>query len=221
MSKACARLSLVAIFLLAFSFIPVPTFAACDPAITLDVSRPYDGDAAAEPTVVFAKATSGCRVTAMRVYVDYKLIYEIHGQDTINARLVMGFGAHRVVIQAWNSAGALARDERFIVSEGDPVEPLAGCETGSVTGVAYSGDVIPFTTTSPARMGMIGNSDSRMTSMRLYIDGVNRAQVWGTSGYCLPAEQIVLKPGYHFINVQGWDAAGHIHLSGTIIQVVP
>lgn len=195
----------------------LPAFAQCDPAIRLEVGRPEGTEA--EPTVVYAKAISGCRVTAMRVYVDYKLIYEQHGQSTINARLVMGRGFHRVVVQAWNSAGTMAKNERYITSEGDPVEPIVGCESDRL-GAFFTGASIPYIENSPAQMGMVGRTDAgRITSMRLYVDGVDRAQVYGTSGYCLPAALISLKPGYHFINVQGWDSFGRIHLGGSIVKV--
>ncbi len=68
--------------------ISLPVFAVCDPAIKVTIDRPIGSEA--EPTVVGAKATSGCSITTMRVYVDYKLIYEQHNAYTINARLVMG-----------------------------------------------------------------------------------------------------------------------------------
>jgi hypothetical protein len=50
---------------------------------------------------------------------------------------------------------------------------------------------------------------------------VDRAQTWGTTGYCLPAALMSLSPGYHFINVQAWTSLGHIFLTGSIVQVVP
>jgi len=190
--------------------------AACDPTISLDVRRP--GNTEAEPTVVYAKATSGCPVTLTRVYVDNKRLYEQTGRDAINARLVMGAGFHHVVIQAWNSAGALAREDRYVTSTRDPVEPIAGCEYDS-EGIAWGGDHIPFATTSPIRVGMGGNP--HFSSIRLYIDGVTRAQTYGTTGYCLPAAFLSLKPGYHFITLEAWDSTGRIYLNGTITKVVP
>ena len=69
---------------------------------------------------------------------------------------------------------------------------------------------------------MGGNPYSgRFSSIRLYIDGVNRAQTYGTTGYCLPAAFLSLKPGYHFINLEAWDSTGRIYLNGTITKVVP
>lgn len=200
--------------------ISLPVFAAvCDPAIRVVIDRPVGSEA--EPTVVGARALSGCPIKTMRVYVDYKLIYEQHGSNTINARLVMGAGPHRVAVNAWNSAGAVAKDEAFIVSTADPVEPPVGCDLPDGYGAFYTGDHIPFATKSPVRLGMIGRSESaRITSMRLYIDSTDRAQTWGTTGYCLPVALLSLKPGYHFINVQAWDALGHIYLTGSILQVV-
>lgn len=199
-------------------FLSLPAFAACDPTITLNVSRPFGEEA--EPTVVDAGATSDCRITAISVYVDYKLIYQQRGQDPINGRLVMGGGPHRVAIVAQNSAGAVKKDVRYIVTNADPVEPPAGCDV--LDSVQYTGDHIPYPTKSLVRVGMIARSDSApIVSMRLYIDGGNRVQTWGTTAYCLPVALLSLKPGYHFINVEAWDGLGHISLTGSILQVVP
>jgi hypothetical protein len=163
----------IIVFLLVLS--SLPTFASCDPNITLNVERPFTSES--EPTVVAASATSGCRITALSVYVDFKLIYQQQNQNTLDGRL-------------------------------DSVE--------------YTGDHIPYSTKSPVRVGMVAHSDSApISSMRLYIDGINYAQTWGSSGYCLPVALMSLKPGYHFINVQAWDALGHILLTGSILQVVP
>ena len=197
--------------------ISLPALAACDPNISLDIRRPIDIES--EPAVVHAIATSGCPITSMHVYVDYKLIYAQRGQNTINARLVMGPGSHRVAIQAWNSAGTIVKDVRFIINNADPVEPPAGCDIFD-TGVIYTGDAIPFTSTSPVRVGMVAKTEgARISSMRMYIDGLNRAETFGTSGFCLPVALMSLKSGLHFINVQAVDSLGHIHLTGSILQV--
>ncbi len=196
----------------------LPALAACDPAIQVNISRPLGTEA--DPVSVAATATSGCAVTLMRVYVDYKLVYEQHMQNSIGARLVMGPGAHRVAVNAWNSAGAVAHQEVFTTSTADPVEPLWGCEVGNAYGAFYTGDLIPWAVPSPARVGMVGRAEAlKITSMRMYIDGVDRVQVWGSSASCLPAAFIAMNPGYHFINVQAWDSAGYIHMTGSILQI--
>lgn len=211
MSKAIISLILL--------FASLRAFAACDPSINLVVDRPFTSES--EPTVVAAKATSGCLITALSVWVDYKLIYQQRGFDTLDARLVMGNGPHRVGIVAQNSAGTVAREVRYIVTNADPVEPPAGCDLFQ-TGVEYTGDHIPYPAKSPVRVGMVAKSDSGpISSIRLYIDGKNRAQVWGSTSYCLPVAMLALKPGLHFINVEAWDKLGHIMLTGSIMDVVP
>jgi hypothetical protein len=160
----------------------LPAFASCDPNIRLNVQRPFTSES--DPTVVAASATSGCRITALSVYVDFKLIYQQRNQNTLDGRLVMGRGPHRVVIVAQNSAGTVSKDVRYIVTNADSVEPPAGCDV--LDSVQYTGDHVPFTTKSPARVGMVAPSDSApISSMRLYIDGINYAQTWGSTGYCL------------------------------------
>ena len=56
---------------------------------------------------------------------------------------------------------------------------------------------------------------------RVLVPLLNYAQTWGSTGYCLPVALLSLKPGYHFINVEAWDALGNISLTGSILQVVP
>jgi hypothetical protein len=162
-------------------------------------------------------------VTSIHVYVDDVLTYRQFGQAHLDGRLVMGAGPHRITIKAWNTAGGVAREERFIVTDADPVEPPEGCGDALeiVRGAKYTGAAVPVTTTSPVRVGMVANGPSRISSMRMYIDGVNRAQIWGTSGYCLPAAMISLGPGYHFINITVWDAQGSIFHTGSMMRVVP
>jgi hypothetical protein len=208
--------AIIALVLLSLS---LPMFAACDPTLNLAVDRPFTSES--DPTVVAAKATSGCPITALSVWVDYKLIYQQRGFNTLDARLVMGNGPHRVGIVAENSAGTVVKEVRYILTNADPVEPPAGCDVFQ-SGVQFTGDHIPYPTTSPVRVGMVAKSDSgQISSIRLYIDGINRAQVWGTSGYCLPVAMLPLKSGLHFVNVEAWDNIGNILLSGSIMQVVP
>jgi len=203
--------------LLTFLCSLVPAFAGCDPHITLNVARPFGSEA--EPTVVAATAISGCTITAISVYVDYKLIYQQRGINVLDGRLIMGGGPHRVAIVAQNSAGAAVKAVSNIVSVADPVEPIAGCE-GSLP-IEYTGDHIPFPAKSPVRVGMLATSESApISTMLLYIDGVSRIQIWGSTARCLPVALLPLKTGTHFINVEARDALGHISLTGSIMQVV-
>jgi len=212
--RAPIILALVGIFI----FASVPAFPACDPNITLNVARPLANEA--EPTVVAASATSGCPITAISVYVDYKLIYQQRGMSALDGRLIMGAGPHRVAIVAQNSAGAVVKDVRFTITNVDPVEPITGCEASA--SIQYTGDHIPSPAKSPARMGMLAAGEAAsIASMRLYVDGVNRIQTWGSTARCLPVAMVPLKAGTHFINVEAWDALGNISLTGSILEVVP
>lgn len=143
------------IFSIAMLLVSLPMFAQCDPNITLSVARPFGSEN--EPTVVAATAISGCRITALSVYVDYKLIYQQHGFDTIDGRLVMGAGTHRVAIVAQNTAGVAKKKVRYIFNNADPVEPPAGCDVFQ-SGVECTGDRIPYPTTSPVRVGMVARN---------------------------------------------------------------
>jgi hypothetical protein len=84
----------------------VATVSAAAFAGSISVSSPSNGSTVGSPMHVVASAYSSAPVTSMRVYVDgvsQYLVYSNHTDAYINASA----GSHSVIVQAWDSTGAV------------------------------------------------------------------------------------------------------------------
>ncbi len=70
------------------------------------VSSPATGSTSGSPVHFVASATSTHPVTAMRIYVDSVSVYLVSASK-LDASLAVTAGKHSVVIQAWDSTGAV------------------------------------------------------------------------------------------------------------------
>jgi len=75
--------------------------------VAVNISTPLDGASVNSPVNIHATAASGHTVTGWHVYIDS---VDAYGQDTggkaLDIHLAMGFGAHIVLVRAWDSTGA-------------------------------------------------------------------------------------------------------------------
>ena len=66
------------------------------------------------PVSVTAAAKSSLGpITGMRIYVDNVSVYATSA-GTINTSVAMGAGSHNMVVQAWDSTGAVYKNARTI-----------------------------------------------------------------------------------------------------------
>src|SRR5712671_6911189 len=70
------------------------------------VSSPAAGSTAGSPVHFVASATSANPITAMRIYVDNLSVYLVSA-SSLNTSVNMSAGTHSVVVQAWDSTGAV------------------------------------------------------------------------------------------------------------------
>jgi hypothetical protein len=70
------------------------------------VSSPATGSTAGSPVHFVASATSTHPITAMRIYVDNLSVYLVSA-SSLNTSVTMSAGTHSVVVQAWDSTGAV------------------------------------------------------------------------------------------------------------------
>ncbi len=70
------------------------------------VSSPAAGSTAGSPVHFVASATSTHPITAMRIYVDNLSVYLVSA-SSLNTSVTMSAGTHSVVVQAWDSTGAV------------------------------------------------------------------------------------------------------------------
>ena len=70
------------------------------------VSSPAPGSTSASPVHFVASATSANPITAMRIYVDNISVYLVSASK-LDTLVTMSTGGHSVVVQAWDSTGAV------------------------------------------------------------------------------------------------------------------
>lgn len=72
----------------------------------VSVSLPVNGATVSSPVHFVASASSQYPITAMRIYVDGVSVYTTSG-NRIDRYVTIGKGAHSIVVQAWDSTGAV------------------------------------------------------------------------------------------------------------------
>ena len=89
--------------------------AACTPDATgVTVCTPTAGSTGASPVHVTAAAMSSLGpITAMRVYVDSVSMY-LTNAASLDTSVSMSSGSHNMVVQAWDSSGAVYKNARSI-----------------------------------------------------------------------------------------------------------
>jgi len=91
------------------------------------VSTPSDGATVTSPVEIVASATSANPITGVRVYVDNVSVFST-GNNLIDAYIWMSPGAHFVVVQAWDSTGAVFKSPFNLTVADSPVSDLTGIE---------------------------------------------------------------------------------------------
>ena len=103
------------------------------------VSSPTTGSTSTSPVHFVASATSTNPVTAMRIYVDNVSVYLISASK-LDTSVAMASGTHNVVVQAWDSTGAVFKTPLTLTVNGTapsptptPVPGLPAPPAGAVT----------------------------------------------------------------------------------------
>ncbi len=93
------------------------------------VSSPGAGSTSGSPVHFVASATSANPVTAMRIYVDNISVYLISASK-LDTSVTISAGTHSVVVQAWDSTGAVFKAPLSLtVSGSTPPPPTGGLPT--------------------------------------------------------------------------------------------
>lgn len=88
------------------------------------VSSPTNGSTVGSPVHVVASASSTHPITAMRIYVDNVSVF-VTSSGNIDTSVAMSAAKHNVVVQAWDSSGAVFKTAVSItVSGSTPVSGL-------------------------------------------------------------------------------------------------
>jgi len=72
---------------------------------TVNVCSPGQNANVNSPVEVVAAAKSTARITAMQIYVDFKLVFNTPNTSAIDTDVPMAKGEHLLVVKAWDSSG--------------------------------------------------------------------------------------------------------------------
>jgi hypothetical protein len=86
------------------------------------VSSPAAGSTAGSPVHFIASTTSANPITAMRIYVDNISVYLVSA-SSLNTSVTMSAGTHSVVVQAWDSTGAVFKAPLSLTVSGSSPTP--------------------------------------------------------------------------------------------------
>ena len=98
----------------------VPAFAG------VTVSSPANGATVTSPVRVVASASSAYPITAVRVYVDGVSV--LLTGNPIDDYIWMSVGTHLLVVQAWDSTGAIFKAPLKLYVQSAPVQPVGKIE---------------------------------------------------------------------------------------------
>lgn len=156
---------------------------------TVNIATPFPNTVVASPVRILATTSNSSPVTAMQIYVDNALKYEVRG-NSVNAAIPMSTGKHYVVVQSWDSAGGIQK-RGINVSVLSQAVVVTNPAPQSVVG-------------SPLQVGAIATGQNKVSKMQLYVDGNSQYQ---SSGNTLQAS-VSLSAGGHTIAVEASDTAG-------------
>lgn len=167
----------------------------------LIVTSPANGATVGTSVHFQASASSSYPISAIRVYVDNVSLYTA-AATSIDTYLTLSPGTHNVVVQAWDTSGALLRQLETI-----------HVQAGS--GVIVSSPANGASVSSPVNIVASASSAFSITAMHIYVDNQN---VFSIAASSLNAS-LAIAAGPHAVVVQAWDAAGNIFKAPFTINV--
>jgi hypothetical protein len=191
--------------LLAFAVLATAGYAG------VTVTSPVNGSVANSPLHVVASASpnSSAPVTAMQIYVDGVLKYQVNATH-IDTYLTVAYGAHQISVKAWDSSGANFMTATHVTASGSGVSLSSPADRAVVNGSVH----VVGTASSPYGIVATQIYDNGNLVAKL---GDGNLDKW-----------LTLTPGSHYIMVQAWDATGTIFFhpvtvnsSGAVAQSQP
>lgn len=162
----------------------------------ISVTSPANGSTVTSPAHFVASASSGYPITAIRIYVDNNPVYTTNSAY-LDTQISMSPGNHYVVVQAWDSSGAVFRS------------PMQLTVSGSTGGVVIHSPGNGAAVSSPVPISASGYSSRPISAMRVYVDN---ADAYTTSGGTINTT-IPMSPGPHKLSVQAWDSSGAVFVT--------
>jgi hypothetical protein len=161
---------------------------------TVNIAAPFTNAAVASPVRIQATTSNSSRVSAMQIYVDNLLKYQVNG-SSVNTQLPITIGKHYVVVQSWDTAGGIHKSGIYLNVQSQAV---------LVSNPAPNAVVGPL-----VQVSATGSGQRSVNKMQLYVDGNSQYQ---SSGSTLNAS-VSLSAGKHTLAVQASDSSGGLTTS--------
>ena len=158
---------------------------------TVSIATPFPNAAVASPVHIQATTSNSSPVTAMRIYVDGTLKYQVSGA-AVNTTLPVTTGLHYIVVQSWDASGGIHKRGISVNVQSQAVV---------VTNPAPQSLVA-----TSLQVGAVGGGQTPVTKMQLYVDGNAQYQA---SGNTLNTS-ISLSSGSHMLAVEAADSSGNL-----------
>lgn len=175
--------------------------AAASAGVT--ISAPGPGATSGSPVHFVASASSSRPVTAMRIYADNVSVFNT-SSGQLDAFVPLGPGSHSIIVQAWDSSGAVfAAPETITVS------------AAAAGGVTVSSIANGATVSSPMQVAASASSSHPITAMAVYLDGNSVF----TTGAASLNTAVNASAGSHSLIVQAWDMSGAVFKDALTVNV--
>jgi hypothetical protein len=205
---------------------PTPTGPCASAGAGVTVCSPASGSSAGSPVTItaVAQSASSSPITAMRIYDNNSSVYLVNAAS-INTSLAMAAGAHNVVVQAWDAAGAVYKKAVSLTISGTSTtsggttsggtSPTAPCTSSALNTVAICAPASASSSGSPVYVSAAGSSQYTITAMQIYVDYSLGYQVSGSS----ISTNLALGSGTHRLDIKAWTTAGTSFMSTTKVTV--
>jgi phospholipase C len=211
------RTSLLLLFVFAFAIAAhaTPSCQLNPASPTVTICSPANGVSITSPVEINAGTTdTASPVKLLQVYVDGAKKYEI-AADNLDTSLDMSAGAHRVTVQATDTANTVFKSTVNITVSGTGTPAACALNTASPS-VTICTPLNGSTGPSPIQV-KAGTTDnaSPVKLIQIYVDGIKKYQV-AASSVDTPVD---LPAGSHRVAVQAMDAANTVFKSTVFITV--
>ncbi|HJU12489.1 MAG TPA: alkaline phosphatase family protein, partial [Candidatus Binataceae bacterium] len=148
---------------------------------------------------VVAGSTDSHTVTAMQIYVDNKLTYQVKA-STVNTFVTLAAGYHLITVQGWDNTGATFKTNVPVA-----MQPPCALNTANQTVTICS--LVPGSIVSqPFHVVAAATDSNSIKSMTLFIDGIGKSGISNSAIYDVYVNNVSL--GTHSIAVQAQDSTG-------------
>lgn len=141
----------------------------------------------------------------MAIYADNNLAYKVSA-SSLNTYVTLASGGHYVVVQSWDSTGAVQKSAENITVSGSA--PTSG-------NVSVSSPASGATVGSPVHFVASASAPHPISAMEIYVDN---ASVYSMNASSLDTS-VTMASGNHYVVVQAWDTTGAVYKNARTITV--